>query len=123
MDDFLPETSSHDPSTLLCLMFEEDEEEEDERRKRKWRDNILSSQIELALLLMETKSLQPRPKREKTRSCKKNWSLQQAIDKDRKVFALAPKTLFWYEYSVLNGENLKKSLHKFRNQFQLLYKN
>ena len=84
-----------DPSALLHKMFEEDDEEEEGKRKRKQRDELLSSQMELALLLLESGSPKPMTKRDRTRSCKKDWSLQ-AIDKDGKLFALTPKTLFWY---------------------------
>ena len=122
MDNFTSETS-RDPSALLRQMFEEDDEEEDERRKRKRKDELLSSQMELALLLLESKTPKPRPKRDRIRSCKKDWSLQ-AIDKDGKLFALTPKTSFWYTYYVLNRDKMKeKLLCKFRNQFRLPYKN
>ena len=98
MDDFLPETSSRDPSALLHLMLEEEEEEEDEQQKRQRRDDILCSQMKLASLLTENKNLQPRPKQEKTCSCKKDWSLR-GIDKDGKVFLL---TALWL-WATISG--------------------
>ena len=67
MDNFLPETS-RDPFILLRQMFEEDDEEEDERGKPPLRDEVLSSQMELALLILESESAKPTPKRDKTRS-------------------------------------------------------
>ena len=94
MDTFLPEIA-RDPDALLRQMFEEDDEEEDERGKIRRRDQVLASQTELALLLLESESPQQTPKRVRTRSCKKDNTLQ-GIDKDGKVFALTPKTLFWY---------------------------
>ena len=83
--------------------------------KDKKRDDILSSQMEVASLLMDTEILQP--KQEEARSCKKDWSLQ-GIDKDGKLFALTPQTLFWYRCNVLNGGNLNdKSSKQFRTRF------
>ena len=71
-------------------------------------------QMELTSLLMDKEIFQP--KQEKTRSCKKDWSLQ-GIDKGGKGFALTPKTLFWYLCYLLNGGNLnKKSLKQSRTQ-------
>ena len=106
-----------DPAALLRQMFEEDDEEEDERRKKRRRDEVLSAQMDLALLLLESETPKPTPKREITRSCKKDRGFQ-AIDKDGKLFALTPKTSFWYTCYVLNGDNMnQKSLRKFRNQF------
>ena len=112
-----------DPAALLRQMFEEDDEEEDERRKKRRRDEVLSAQMDLALLLLESKTPKPTPKRERTRSCKKDRGFQ-AIDKDGKLFALTPKTSFWYTCYVLNGDNMdQKSLRKFRNRFRLPYEN
>ena len=112
-----------DPAALLRQMFEEDDEEEDERRKKRRRDEVLSAQMDLALLLLESETPKPTPKREITRSCKKDRGFQ-AIDKDGKLFALTPKTSFWYTCYVLNGDNMnQKSLRKFRNRFRLPYEN
>ena len=116
MDNFLPEIAL-DPAALLRQMFKEDDGKEDERRKRRRRDQVLASQTELALLLLESETPQPTSKRVRTRSCKKD-NILQGIDKDGKVFALTPKTSFLYVCYLLNGGDLNENgLRLFRKRF------
>ena len=122
MDNFLPETA-RDPAALIRQMFEEDDEEEDDQLERRRREKVLFSQMELVLLLLESDSPQQMLKRDWTRSCKKDTNILQGIDKDRKDFALTPKTSFWYGYYVLNRGDLNENgLQMFRIRFQLPYK-
>ena len=105
-----------DPNQYF-LTIEEDEE--DEKRQAELNARLLKTQLQVHIRL-QTESRIRKPQSKRKRSTKKR--LLEYVDDDGNVCTLTPKKTFWYQYYILNGNNLDaKALNKFRRRFRLPY--